>query len=126
MKLKKPGDQPIPRNRKTQRPPKLTKFEIEDPELEDEFAYQADHQTCKFTFRVFWENSVNRWFVPNMQSGCTHHNGHPQIDHPLLCSLPRHTITSEELDMAETDLDSEITPSQTYALVEAQTGINLD
>ena len=49
-------------------PPQLTKLDMEDAELEDECAYQSDHQTCKFTFCVCWENSENRWFIPKKQA----------------------------------------------------------
>lgn len=81
MNLKKPNANPIPRNKRTQRPLKLNQAEREDPELEEE-------ATCKLNFRIYWDDVKIRWFIPRRQAGCRRHNGHPHIEHPHLCTQP--------------------------------------
>ena len=103
----------------------LSQKESEDPEVEEE-SEEADRYTCKMTFRVPWDEHRRRWFVPKRQSGCIHHNGHPRIDQSLLRVQPRHALPAEEIDVAETALESHIGPSQTAALVQTRTGVNLD
>ena len=122
-KLKKPNAQPIPRNKRTQRP--LKPNQAEDPELQEE-ATLADIETCKLNFRIYWDDYKDRWFIPRKQSGCRRHNGHPYIEHPLLRIQPRHSVTATEIDVVETALDSKIAVCQTAALVQTRTGINLD
>ena len=83
QKLKKPDAAPVNRNKKSQRAPKLSQKESEDPEVEEE-SEEADRHTCKMTFRVPWDERRRRWFVPKLQARCIHHNSHPRIDHSLL------------------------------------------
>ena len=123
MKLKKRNTIPLSRNKRTQR--LLKPNQAEDPELEEE-ATLADVDTCKHNFRVCWDDSKDRWFIPRRQSGCSRHNGHPHIEHPLLCIQPRHCVLAAEVGVAETALDSEVGVGQTAALVLTRTGINLD
>ena len=69
--------------------------QAEDPELQEE-ATLADIETCKLNFRIYWDDYKDRWFIPRKQSGCRRHNGHPYIEHPLLCIQPRHSVTATE------------------------------
>ena len=120
-KLKFPDNTPVERVRKTQRPSKLT-----EEESLDQCLAHVDETICKFSFRVYWESDLERWYIPQMQSGCKCHNGHPHVDHPLLRIQPRHALPSNELDVATSSLNSNIGPSQTAALIHNQTGILLD
>ena len=77
QQLKNPQNEPIKRNRKSQRPSVL-------------------EETCKHNFKVYWDNMISRWFVPKQQSGSIRHNGHPCLD-PSLIRLPRHALLPEEI-----------------------------
>jgi hypothetical protein len=86
MKLKKPNKEAIPRNKRTQRPVRITQAE-RDAGLEEE-ATNADVETCNFGVCVYWDDARTRWFVPRKQAGCRRHNGHLRIAQPLLCICP--------------------------------------
>ena len=123
--LKKPHAKPVARNRKSQRPTKLTEEERDDPLLYEE-AHDCDHLTCKVGFRIPWDDVRSRWFIPQMQMGHIHHHGHPRIESTLLRILPRHGVPLDKLNIAQSALDCEIGGNQTSVLVKARTGINLD
>ena len=123
--LKKPSCSPVKRNRKSQRPTKLTEEQRDDPILQEE-CNDSDFITCKFHFYVFWDNQLNRWFVPKQQAGCKRHTGHLYIDHPLLRLQSRHTLTPEELSVANSAVGSDITPRQTATMLQNRTGVSLE
>ena len=125
IQLKKPHDQPIKRNRKSQRPTKLSEEQIDDPMLQEEME-ESDLIKCKFMFSVFWDNLHSRWFIPKEQSGCKHHTGHPHIDHPQIRLQSRHALTVEEIGVAESAVASDITPRQTATMVQNRTGVSLE
>jgi len=89
MNLKNPGAPPSVRNRRSQRAPKLTEEELNDIEGEEETQH-CDLHTCKFSFRVPWDDSRNRWFIPQKQAGCKRHCGHPHLPPQLLRIQSRH------------------------------------
>jgi hypothetical protein len=111
-KLKHSSSPPVERVRKTQRPSKFTLEENLDQDLPHD-----GNMTCKFTFRVYWESDLERWFIPQKQSGCKCHNGHPHVDHPILRIQPRHAIPLNEIGVAVSSVNSNIGPSLTSALI---------
>ena len=120
--LKKPHDPPLPKKRKTQRPPKI---ELNDS-MNHLFTSPSELHTCKFRFQVFWDESHSRWFLPMKQSGCTRHFGHLPIESSLIRMKTSHAISSLELGVANNSLQSDIAATQTAALVATRTGEELE
>ena len=125
MQLKKPHNPPVKRIRKSQRPPKLTEEQTDDPILQEE-CEDSDFITCKFLFSVYWDNLLSRWFIPKQQAGCKRHTGHLYIDHPLIRLQSWHALPPEEICVAKSAVGSDITPRQTAAMLQNRTGVNLD
>ena len=120
-KLKYSTSPPVERVRKTQRP---SIFTLEE-DL-DQYSPEESNTTCKFAFRVHWASDLERWFIPQKQSGCKCHNGHPHVEHPLLRIQPRHAIPINEIGVAVSSVNSNIGPSLTSALIHNRTGVQLD
>ena len=123
--LKKPNCKLSDRVHRSQRPPKLTQEQREDPYLQEEMD-ESDLITCKVSWSVFWDDTKIRWFIPKQQSGCKRHTGHPHIDHPFIRLQTRHALSSKEIQLAESAVESDITGRQTSAMIETRTGVNLD
>lgn len=50
-------------------------------------------ETCKFSFRVYWNAEKNRWYLPKKQRGCLVHVGHPKKTPNQICV--RSTVLSK-------------------------------
>mmetsp|Transcript_29060 Transcript_29060/g.45729 ORF Transcript_29060/g.45729 Transcript_29060/m.45729 type:complete len:280 (-) Transcript_29060:136-975(-) len=63
--VKNASKPPLSRDNKTERPIK-----------------EEGEETCKFKFRVYWNEKRKRWFLPHQQRGVLQHCGHshPQVD----------------------------------------------
>ena len=122
--LKRPNKPPVKQPYDSQRPPKLSTAAKEEPELADDPAFDED--TCKYRFRVSYDDQLKRWFLPHTQSGCRHHNGHPHIDLPCLRMQPRHVLDKNEIEIAESALKSEIGAGRTAEMVHKRTDVSLD
>ena len=91
---------PVERVKKSQRP---ATFSLEDDHLEEDNNQhppndnEESNTTCKFAFYVYWDCDLKRWFIPQKQSGCKCHNGHPHVEHPMLRIQPRHAIPINEI-----------------------------
>jgi len=115
-KLKNTTSPPAERVSKSQPP---TTFPLEDDHLEEDNNKHSPNEepntTCKFAFLVYWDDDLKRWFIPQKQSGCKCHNGHPHIEHPMLRIQPRHAIPINDIGS-----------SLTSALIHNRTGVQLD
>ena len=120
--IKKPNDPPLQERRKTQRLPKI---EANDS-MHHLFTSPCDLHTCKFQSQVFWDDNHAHWFLPLKQSGCTRHFGHLPIESSLIRMKISHAISSNELEVANSSIASDIAATQTAALVGTRTGVELE
>ena len=101
---------PIPRKRKSRKPMKE----------ED-----GDDITCKFVFRLYWDSTLKRWFLPHEQTGNLDHCGHMHVD-PAHLRLMTKFAPVEEIKIAKDSLEIKISATASRNLLEKRTGIALE
>lgn len=75
--VKDPSKPPVPRNRRSNLP------------------VAGEEVTCKFLFRVYWDDRRQRWFLPIKQAGCLCHCGHVRENPESLRMMARHVLPPE-------------------------------
>mmetsp|Transcript_19502 Transcript_19502/g.46791 ORF Transcript_19502/g.46791 Transcript_19502/m.46791 type:complete len:398 (+) Transcript_19502:270-1463(+) len=125
-KLKNATSPPVERVRKSQRPTTFSLEEDHFDEFNDQHSHKESNITCKFAFLVYWDGDLKRWFIPQKQSGCKCHNGHPHVEHPMLRIMPHHAIPINEMGVAVSSVNSNIACNLTSDLIHNRTGVQLD
>eukprot|EP00984_Skeletonema_dohrnii_P022287 scaffold11426_cov78-Skeletonema_dohrnii-CCMP3373.AAC.2 len=100
---------PVPRDRKTVRPIK-----------------EKDEETCKFSFRVYWDDSKKRWFLPHQQSGSLMHCGHSHFDSKYLRIERKHGLSQDEQNLATDCFQTKNSTTATANLLNYWNAIGLE
>ncbi len=86
---------------------------------------RGETETCKFSFKVWWDGDLNRWYFPKAQAGCKHHTGHTHRE-PHECRLLAKDYGEDVIQTIIDALQSSIRPAQIQALISTQTGHGMD
>ena len=82
-------------------------------------------ETCKFCFRVYWDEHWNRWFLPKQQSGCLDHCGHSHFA-PKYLRMPTKFVSQNELDLAKDCFATKNPTTTTTKLLNHRSDIGLE
>jgi hypothetical protein len=107
--VKDQSKEPAQRDRKTVRPIK-----------------ENDEETCKFSFRVYWDSDKERWFLPKQQSGSLKHCGHGHFDSKLLRLEAKHGLSADEQKLASDCFQTKNTTTGTTNLLNYRKNIGLE
>ncbi len=108
--VKDPDKPPIPRNwRKSARP----------------LFGEEGHILCFFKFRLYYDESSKRWFLPMQQSGNPNHCGHVR-EPPEHLRIQCHLAPKEEVQISSDALNAQVPISATGSLFHERTGMTLE
>ena len=108
-KAKDPSKPPVARDRKTKRP-----------------LQEDDEETCKFSFRVYWEDSKKRWFIPHRQSGSLVHHGHSHFESKFLRIQTKHGLSLDEQKLASDCFEAQMSTTATTNLANLRSNVGLE
>mmetsp|Transcript_4464 Transcript_4464/g.12397 ORF Transcript_4464/g.12397 Transcript_4464/m.12397 type:complete len:662 (-) Transcript_4464:1379-3364(-) len=57
---------------------------------------QTHDELCRFSFHVYWDENVERWYIKRFGAGCRCHTGHPRMD-PYEASQRGQEPTADEI-----------------------------
>jgi len=105
--------------RKNSKPPVSRDNKTERPIKED------GEETCKFSFRVYWDDVQQRWFLPHQQNGNLQHCGHSHFESKYL-RIKTKNLSQEELKLATDCFDSMNSATATGNLLNHRNDIGLE
>ncbi len=108
--VKDPNTPPVPRTWRRSARPVLGK---------------EGHTLCHFKFRVYYDESSKRWFLPIEQSGNPKHCGHVQ-EPPEHLRIQCHLAPAEEVQISSDALNAQVPISATGSLFHERTGMTLE
>lgn len=82
--------------------------------------------TCTFSFRVHWDKTKERWFVPHQQSGSLSHQGHSHFDPNFLRIQTKHGLSQEEQDLASDCFQTQMSTTAATNLANLRNNIGLE
>ena len=86
---------------------------------------RGEDETCKFTFKINWNASKQRWCIPKEQAGCRDHCGHTHRE-PHECRMYAKDYGTDALDLILDGLNSAIRPSLVSSLIGTREGHAID
>lgn len=121
--VKNPSKPPVARpNRRSQRPVKADSSDVGDDGSSDT---KKVKKACPFRFRLYWDETRSRWFLPRQQRGCLDHCGHLQ-ENPEFLRIRTKFAPTEEIQLSEDALECHISATETSNLLSKRTGLNLE
>ena len=86
---------------------------------------RGEDDTCKFGFKVFWNETHKRWCIPKEQSGCKDHNGHTHRE-PHECRMYAKDYGEDAMQLVIDSLQSAIRPSLIASLIDTREGHHIN
>lgn len=102
----------------TTAPTKLKKFRAQRP-------LKGEEDTCKCQFKVFFDPTSNRWYLPKRQGGNASHLGHPRKD-PELVRVRATAVGVQATEDAIMQLKEHINSNQVSGYIDQKTGMTLE
>ena len=84
-----------------------------------------DEETCKYSFKVWWNEEHQRWCIPKEQAGCKDHNGHTHRE-PHECRMYAKDYGKDALELIVDGFQSAICPSMIASLIDTREGHAID
>ena len=86
---------------------------------------RGEDDTCKFGFKVLWNENHNRWCIPKEQAGCKDHNGHTHRE-PHECRMYAKDYGEDAMKLVIDSLQSAIRPSLIASLIDTREGHHIN
>ena len=86
---------------------------------------RGEDDTCKFNFKILWNDQKHHWCIPKKQAGCKDHCGHTHRE-PHECRMYAKDCGKNKLDLIVDSLNSSIRPSLVSSFIATREGHAMD